>query len=451
MIKFMNTPVSDFLCSYAQSGMLRMHMPGHKGVQNDSILSEIFRYDITEITGAGNLFENEGIIAESEKNASVLFGTEATFYSAQGSTLCIQTMLALMKRENRNVIAVRNVHRAFLSACTLLDIEPQWIFPEYSDTVVSGKINLNEAEKIISSTENACLYVTSPDYLGAVADIRSLADICHRYGAVLLVDNAHGALLPFYEENRHPVHLGADLCCDSAHKMLPALTGAAYLHVGNPRYTSSVKDAMLLFASTSPSYLITCSLDLCNRYIETQIREKLRNSVKWMKELREAVSEKYCIEYPAFDREPLHFTVNAEKSGTTGEFLAEKLRENGIEYEYADSIYTVMLFSPEDRHEAYLKAAEVLNSIEFEAEYRGTEKLHFPVPERKMSVRSAALSAFEEIPVSESAGRICANINVPCPPAVPVAVSGELISPELSLLMKKYGIEKVRVVAGRYL
>lgn len=442
----MNTPVYDYMTAYAESGTLRMHMPGHKGKSADNLLSEIYRLDITEITGAGNLFENEGIIAESEKNASSLFGTAATFYSTQGSTLCIQTMLALMKRENRRVIAVRNVHRAFLSACALLDIEPQWIFPEYSDTIVSGRINISETEELLKNTENACLYVTSPDYLGAMADIRTLAEICHRNGAVLLVDNAHGGLLPFYEENRHPIYLGADMCCDSAHKMLPALTGAAYLHVGNPRYVSSVKDAMLMFASTSPSYLITCSLDLCNRYIETEIREKLRNAVVRINELRDAVSGRYELAYPSFEREKLHFTVNARRSGISGEILARKLRENGIEYEYADSTYIVMLFSPEDDREAYLRVAEVLNGTEFTPELSEMKKINFPRPEKVMSVHDAAFSPCEEIPVSESAGRICANINVPCPPAVPVAVSGEIISPELAGIMADCGIENVRVV-----
>ena len=130
----MNTPVYDYILSYAGSGMLRMHMPGHKGRTFDNLLSDIYRFDLTEITGAGNLFEYEGIIYESEKNAAELFCTKGTFYSTQGSTLCIQTMLARMKRENRRVFAVRNVHRSFLSSCALLNIEPVWIYPEYSDT-----------------------------------------------------------------------------------------------------------------------------------------------------------------------------------------------------------------------------------------------------------------------------------------------------------------------------
>ena len=442
----MNTPVYDYLISYAESGTLRMHMPGHKGKKADNELSEIFRLDLTEITDAGNLFSDEGIIAESERNATELFGTKATFYSTGGSTQCIQTMLALVKREGRKVIAVRNVHRAFLSACTLLDIDPEWIMPEYTDTYVSGQIPLCSVEEKLKTIPDACLYVTSPDYLGAMADIKTLADLCHRYGAVLIVDNAHGGLLPFYSENRHPVHLGADLCCDSAHKMLPALTGAAYLHVGNERYVSKVKEAMLLFASTSPSYLITCSLDLCNRYIADEIRKRLADAVKWTDELRMTVEKRYVISYPAFDRDDLHFTVNAAKSGIKGSVLAAYLRENGIEYEYADDTYIVMLFSPCDDHDAYLKVADVLMKADFIPEYPHEEKFFLPPPDKIMTIREAAFRDYEEIPANKAVGRICASLDLPCPPAVPIAVSGELISPELAEIMQSFGIDTVRIV-----
>lgn len=442
----METPVYDFLVSYSEGGMLRMHMPGHKGCSFDDRLSQIYKLDITEITDAGNLFENDGIIAQSEKNAAQIFGTKATFYSVQGSTLCIQAMLAMMKFEGRNVIAVRNVHRAFLSACTLLGIEPQWIYPDYTDTIISGRTDPDEVEKVISRTDNACLYITSPDYLGAMADIKTLADICHRHNAVLLVDNAHGACLPFYSENRHPVHLGADMCCDSAHKMLPALTGAAYLHVGCERYIQMAKEAMLLFASTSPSYLITGSLDLCNRFLAEDIRPLLEKSEKWMAELRKSAEKKYCIEYPAFDREPLHFTVNAAGSGIRGSVLAEKLRENGIEYEFADETYIVMLFSPADGREVYQRTAEVLDSIEFEPVCEKKQNICFPHPEKIMTVREAALSPHEEIPSEYAAGRICAGISVPCPPAVPVVVSGELITSETVKVLLSYGINTIKAV-----
>ena len=265
------TPIYDFLKKYAESNCLRLHMPGHKGKNMGNELSEIFRYDITEIKNADSLFEAEGIIRKSEEITTRLFNTERTVFSAGGSTLCIQAMLSAMKRENRKIFAVRNVHRAFISACVLLGIEAEWIFPEYNGSLLSGEVNIERLEEKLKGDEKKCLYITSPDYLGKTADIKNIAEVCHRNNTVLIVDNAHGCCLAFTEENNHPMALGADMCCDSAHKMLPALTGSAYLHVKNKAYAKNIKQEMGLFGSTSPSYLILASLDLCNEYIEKHI------------------------------------------------------------------------------------------------------------------------------------------------------------------------------------
>ncbi len=448
----MNTPIYDFLLSYSKSDILRMHMPGHKGKSAGNLLSQIHALDITEITNAGNLFEKEGIIYESEKNATRIFNTKATFYSVHGSTQCIQTMLALMKYENRNVIAFRNAHRSFLSACVLLDIDPFWISLEYEDTVISGKVSVQKVEEVLRVTENACLYVTSPDYLGCIYDVKSLAEVCHRYGAVLIVDNAHGACLPFYEgENLHPVCLGADMCCDSAHKMLPALTGAAYLHIGNERYIQLAKDAMLLFASTSPSYLISCSLDLCNVYLENGIKSDLSYVSKAVNRLSNEMSGKFSVKKGVFAHEPLHFTINAPESGINGRALMEQLQKRQIECEFADNTYVVMLFSPYDNEDTFKKVRCALSDIFSERKHIALEKLVFKLPEKVITVREATFLPSEEIPVELALDRVCASVNVPCPPAVPIVVSGEKISAECIDIMKRFGIKTVKVVRNEFL
>ncbi len=406
-------------------------MPGHKGKE---IAPLSFSLDITEIKGADSLFEADGIIAQSEKNASKLFKTLKTVYSAGGSTLCIQTMLALVKRDKCNIIAVRNVHRSFLSSCVLLDIQPQWIYPKYSAGFLSGETILSDIEEKLKITDNACVYITSPDYLGKTADIKKIADLCHSYGAVLLVDNAHG--VHNVGTNHHPIMLGADMCCDSAHKMLPALTGSAHLHINNERYTSPAKQVMSMFASTSPSYLIMASLDLCNDYIETRLKSDTEKALSALSELREKISMKYKI----YDSEPFHLTLLCD-----GNSLANRLREKGVECEYADSYCIVLLFSPVNTAEEIEKTADIL--MECSPEESATDNsLDFPKMQTAMTVREAAMSDFEEIPVEKSLGRICAAVNVPCPPAVPIAVSGEVINEKCIKIFQKYGILLVNVV-----
>lgn len=441
----MKTPIYDFLAEYSASETLRCHMPGHKGIAPREKLEELYRLDITEISGADSLFEADGIIAESERNMTRLYGTAATVYSAGGSTLCIQAMLALMKQENRRVFAARNVHRAFLNAAALLGLEAEWIFPEYSGGILSGELNLSEVETALREcTEPCCLYVTSPDYTGKTADIASLAAVCHRYGARLLVDNAHGAHLAFLTENSHPIALGADLCCDSAHKMLPALTGAAMLHTSVPEYADKLKQSMSLFASTSPSYPVMMSLDLCAEYISERIYSDISENLMYINELHERFADRLAFA----ETEPFHITVKASQSGLCGIELADKLRENGVECEYADSSTVILLMSPMCRREHYDRLTEALErSIPQLNKYEyNDEKFTLSPPERAMGIREAVFAPSEEIDVDNAEGRICASVKVPCPPAVPIAASGERISRECINIFKRYGISRINVV-----
>ncbi|MDE6035504.1 MAG: aminotransferase class I/II-fold pyridoxal phosphate-dependent enzyme [Ruminococcus sp.] len=441
----MNTPVYDFLKKYAQSGTLRCHMPAHKGVATVPELSEMYSFDITEISGADSLFEATGIIAQSEKNMSTLYDTAGTVYSAGGSTLCIQTMLYIMKSENRKIFAVRNVHRAFLNAVALLDIDVEWILPEYRTGILSGNINLNDVENILKNSDvPSALYVTSPDYTGKTADISALAEICHKYNARLIVDNAHGAHLKFLETDIHPVTLGADLCCDSAHKMLPALTGSAMLHTSVPEYVPLLKQAMSMFGSTSPSYLIMMSLDLCNRYIEESIKSDIESNIKYLDSFRWDFSDRLIFS----ESEPFHITIKASESGYDGIELADLLRRYGVECEYADSSVIVLLMSPvctdcdyDILYNALSESLKVCNRI---TPY--TTDFIPLLPERVMSVHDAVFSPCETVSVENAVGRICASVKVPCPPAIPIVASGERIDENSVNIFRKYGISDVIVV-----
>ena len=407
----MKTPIYDFLKNYTNSEMLRCHMPGHKGKTLCGGFEKMFESDITEIVGADSLFESSGIIAESEKNMSDLYKTAATVYSAGGSTLCIQAMLAIMKNENRKVFAARNVHRAFLNAAALLDIDVEWIMPEYSAGILSGELHPEIIEeKLKLCREPSCVYITSPDYTGKTSDIKAISEVCRRYGSRLLVDNAHGAHLAFFEKSVHPIALGADMCCDSAHKMLPALTGAAMLHTGCSEYAALLKPAMSLFASTSPSYLIMLSLDLCNKYISESIRDDIEINLEYLAKLREDFSGELIFA----DTEPFHVTIKAAESGFDGNEFAEILRNNGVECEYSDSWTVILLMSPMSREDDYIRLSSALKRAVGLAERCANRSdsgtFLKKLPERAMSIRSAVFSTCEEIPVEMSEGRICGAV-----------------------------------------
>ena len=293
----MNTPICDFVRQYADGNKLRLHMPGHKGAGPLGVE----HLDITEVSGADSLYEASGIIAESESNASALFGCP-TFYSTEGSSQCIRAMIHLAAIHAQTggrkplIAAARNVHKTFLSAVGLLDIDVIWLTPAENCSYLSCPVDPQELDTLLTMHPVTAVYVTSPDYLGHLADISALAEVCHRHNSILLVDNAHGAYLRFLEPSRHPMDLGADLCCDSAHKTLPVLTGGAYLHVADPGLAGYAKNALALFGSTSPSYLILQSLDAANAYLANGYLERLYAFCKAVHALRERLARHgFCL------------------------------------------------------------------------------------------------------------------------------------------------------------
>jgi len=443
----MNTPICDFVNSYIQGDPLRLHMPGHKGAP----LLGMEKYDITEIPGADSLYEAEGIIAESEQNASTLFGCN-TLYSTEGSSQCIKAMLhlaatyAMAKGKKPLIAAGRNAHKAFLNGAALLGLEVMWLYPGEGDSYLSCNITGEELEETLTTAADkpAAVYITSPDYLGNTADIAVIAKVCRKYDILLLVDNAHGAYLRFLSESRFPIDLGADMCCSSAHKTLPVLTGGAYLHISDSvpaDITLQAKNSLSLFGSTSPSYLILQSLDRANLYLEGY-GEKLGCFIPRVNELKAKLKES-CLEL--YGDEPLKITVKTKPMGYHGTELAQMLGEQGIICEFADPDYIVFMLSPETGEEGLSRLEAALLSIRH-------KRILLPPPpafargEKVLSIRDAALAPMEMLPVSDSIGRVLGAASVGCPPAVPILVCGERIDEHAVKCFEYYGIQRLGVV-----
>ena len=466
----MTTPIVDFVRRYAQSGTSRLHMPGHKG---QSLLG-FEPWDITEIKGADELYEAEGIIAESEANATRLFGTAHTYYSTEGSSQCIRAMLCLALQaaprtgKRPVLLAARNAHKALLYAAALLDLDIEWLWPAPEDAcaLCSCPVSAARLTAALHAMEQQGrkpfgIYVTSPDYLGGVQDIAALAAVCKTFDLPLLVDNAHGAYLRFLPENRHPIALGAAMCCDSGHKTLPVVTGGAYLHLGKNapiQDEAAVRNALALFGSTSPSYLILQSLDKCNQVLAEgyplRLLQCCGHLTRLRRELNEAAAAKRCSVPLVLESEPLKVTLDAAALGMTGTELAEALRSAKVECEYADPRYVVLMFTPANPPQDFERlTSAVLHIVE---NLTGP----FPLPEENdrellelehelhtcCSIRQAVFAPQEQVPAEQAVGRICAMPTVSCPPAIPIVVSGEKITSAAVRLMQKYHVTQVAVL-----
>ena len=381
----MDKPICDFVKAYAESGTARLHMPGHKGTGPLGME----QLDITEIAGADSLYDAEGIIAQSEANASRVFDCP-TFYSTEGSSQCIRAMLYLCLLQAKGqgkrprIAAGRNAHKVLLSAAALLDLDVHWLWPRDGGSYLSCPITAEDLDEELSkmAEKPVAVYITSPDYLGKMADIAALAAAAHAHGCLLAVDCAHGAYLKFLPQSLHPMDLGADLCCASAHKTLPVLTGGAYLHTA-PALARDAKNALSLFGSTSPSYLILQSLDAVNPLLSGEFPIQLRKTAQ-------AVADLKCHlpRYRFVGDEPTKLTVDTKAYGYTGVELADILRKKGVECEFADPDHLVLMCGTSTDFpglEAALSSVAPRSPLPCSA-----PQLHRP--ERVLSIREAALS-----------------------------------------------------------
>ncbi len=483
----MTTPIWDFIKKYAESKPARLHMPGHKG--RNFIGCEL--YDITEISGADELYAPSGILQESERNASALYGSAYTAYSAEGSSQCVKAMiyLAVANRPAGTrpvILAARNAHKSFLYAAALCGAEIIWLYPDAAEYTrnTPPEYTRNGAPESVSSIcscpitpENlrrklkelklisklpAAVYLTSPDYLGGLQDIAGLSQIAREYGALLLVDNAHGAYLKFLENSQHPLDLGADMCCDSAHKTLPVLTGGAYLHISKQALTrfprndltgfpdvfpddggqtiktavgTQVKTAMEIFGSTSPSWLILASLDLCNLYLYQNYPARLREIISRIDALKSKLRGRG---WNVLNSDPLRITIQGD-----ADLIIQKLKSGGVEWEYSDPDFVIFMATPENTRDDFDK---ILNSLGENKNNNNYNYYNIKNIQSVMTPREALFAPRERIDIKKALGRICAAPIVSCPPAIPIAIAGEVISSDMIDLFLYYHIHEIEVI-----
>lgn len=439
----MDTPIYSFLKAYSAASPVRLHMPGHKGTAYDT--------DITEVPGADVLYASSGIIRQSEDNAASLFGTYRTVYSTEGSSLSIRAMLYLLcayaKENGRTpkILAGRNAHKVLIQGAALLDIDVQWLYPA-DGSYLACPIYADRLESEIVQHHPTAVYLTSPDYLGNTVDIAALAEVCHRHGVLLCVDNAHGAYLRFLPEDRHPISLGADICCDSAHKTLPVLTGGGYLHFSENApsfFSENAEKAMGLFASTSPSYLILESLDRANADLADTFRPELAATVRLLDSLKAKLSD---MGFSLVGSEPLKMCIQAKSYGYSGEEMYDFLASRNIHCEFCDRDYLVLMFSTCTPESAFDLLLDAFSALPKRPAIESTVP-RMCAPKRILSAHDVLFRKCDTLPLSECEGRILASACVSCPPAVPIVSCGERIDRDAIEVLRYYGTASLQVLS----
>lgn len=425
----MNTPICNFLEKYTGENRLRLHMPGHDGE---------FPHDITEIYGADDLYSSDisgGIIGTSEALAAGVFGAKKTCYSCGGSTLAIQTALALLKAKGcKRIAASRYSHRSLVSAAALLQLDIKWLYPsEY----MSADVTYDSA----AITGVDAVFITNIDYYGGTWKFV-------QPNIPVVIDNAHGSYLKFVDKRKfgveyvHPLELGFPMMvAESAHKTLPVLTGGAYLHFTDGVDASRAKEMMSIFGSSSPSYLILESLDRFNAIIADNV-ELVTNACEAVAQLKDRLT---TAGIPLKKSDPLRVTINARECGLSGFEYARGLRANGVECEMADENYVVMMFSAMTTIEDCERAEMAALFVPMTAP---KPLINYPVikPKADMPIHEALFKPQRIVPVESAGGEVCAGLKSPCPPGVPIVMPGEIIDHNVVDALKMFGVKSVPVI-----
>lgn len=464
------------LKKYGASDYYPLHMPGHK--RNTVHFTDPFSIDITEIDGFDNLFHAEEILLEAQQRAAQLYHSDETFYLVNGSTCGLLSAISASVPRGGRILMSRNSHKASYHAAFLNGLHVTYLYPE-ADMMrgINGSIRPEQVrEALLQHPDIRAVLITSPTYDGVVSDIKAIAELTHRAGAVLIVDEAHGAHFAMHDFfPKSALALGADLVINSIHKTLPSMTQTALLHVQGERVDRRrLKKYLGIYQSSSPSYVLMAGMDACICLMAEQGQElfdcfidrleKMRASLGQMKYLHLVTGTE--AELYAFDFDRSKVLISTEKTTWTGPKLSEVLRrefhlEAEMEAErYVTAIMTVAdtqegfdrleraLLEVDARIEAEQRAQNILESEteqraqnipESETEQRVEDSPHFGRTDNQLyfqneevlTIEEAESSTHERVPLMKSGGRISGEFVYLYPPGIPLIVPGERIPKEL--------------------
>lgn len=446
------------------------HMPGHKRnflEECGGALEAAYGIDITEIDGFDNLHQAQGILQQAQHEAAELYGAEETFFLVNGSTCGILSAIAAATKKGDRLLMARNCHGSVYHAVYLQELKVSYLYPDLiREYGIADAVSPEQVEgELKKQADIAAVMLTSPTYEGVVADVAKIADIVHRYGKILIVDEAHGAHFGFHEAfPENSVRQGADIVIHSVHKTLPSMTQTALLHVQGSRVDRErLRRYLQIFQTSSPSYVLMASMDTCMNFMREKGWKYLDYLVKYRRLLDERVSEcrhlrlahfladsGYCMKA----MEPGKIVITLKNRAMTGQQLYEILRENyHLQLEMAADSYVMGIATLMDTAEGMDRLAAALLEIDREIDryakgdgISGDEQgIGYRQPIRaeiRMTIAEALAltdkNGSRSVPLSEAAGETSAGYINLYPPGIPLIVPGECFHRELIRDIKNY-------------
>lgn len=441
----------DRLENYCGCGYVPMHMPGHKRNTQLIDIDNPYGIDITEIDGFDNLHHPEGFLKEAQERAAQYYGAAKTWYLVSGSSIGLMSAILGVTSRHDTVIVARNCHISVYNAIYENELNPQYIYPKFVDNLwISSGILSNDVEKALENCvkdEKGCgkvgaVIITSPTYEGNVSDIRAIADIVHKYGVPLIVDEAHGAHFKYSEKfPQSALELGADVVVQSVHKTLPSLTQTALLHVGREaldkkRLIADIDRYLNMFQSTSPSYILMASINRCIRLMNSERgRAVMDNYTKELEKLRSRIENLRVIKLAKSD-DISKLVIYTEGGCLQGKQLYDiLLKRYRIQLEMASLKYVIAMTGPGDTKEYYDRFYDALCEIDKELVERdicSSGIVNISRPVIKMNLYDAVNCEDKEaVEYHETCGRVSASTVCIYPPGIPLVCPGEVIGKDM--------------------
>ena len=418
------------------------------------ILRILFLIDITEIEGFDNLHHAEGILKDAQDRAAALYHSEETYFLVNGSTCGILAAVSACMTRGGKILMARNCHKAAYHAAYLRGLDIEYLYPEKEDIFgINGGIHEDIVEKALEEFQDIqAVMITSPTYDGVVSNVEKIAQIVHRKGIPLIVDEAHGAHFGFHEYfPKSSVEMGADLVIHSLHKTLPSLTQTALLHVnGNRVDRECLRRFLDIYQTSSPSYVFMAGMDSCVCLLEKrggELFESLRRNLEVFYKQTESLGCIYLANHGLMGKSGIHdfdrskLVISARNAGFTGNQLANLLRNRyHLELEMAGGSYGLALTSISDTEEGFLRLSEALKEIDACLENKiekNTEKSTLTIEDIVIKnevwcrIHEALESPGESVLLEKAEGKICREFVYLYPPGIPMLVPGEIISREV--------------------
>ncbi|MEK3855283.1 aminotransferase class I/II-fold pyridoxal phosphate-dependent enzyme [Cytobacillus sp. FSL H8-0458] len=448
------TPLFSGLLAHAKKDPVQFHIPGHKkgaGIDpefREYIGDNALAIDLINIGPLDDLHQPKGIIKEAQDLAAEAFGADKTFFSVQGTSGAIMTMVMAVCGPGDKIIVPRNVHKSVMSAIVFSGATPIFIHPEIDENLgISHGITTESVSKALELHPDAKgVLVINPTYFGVSADLKKIVEIAHSYNVPVLVDEAHGVHIHFHDElPLSAMQAGADLAATSVHKLGGSMTQSSILNMkGNLVSAKRVQSILSMLTTTSTSYLLLASLDVARKRLATEGKELIQKTIDLAQSIRRSINEidrLYCVgeeileTKAAHDYDPTKLIISVKELGMNGFDVENWLREHhNIEVEMSDLYNILCIVTPGDSE----READILVSAlaELASERKGnTEKLETQVllpdiPVLSLTPRDAFYADTELVPFDESEGRIIAEFIMVYPPGIPIFIPGEIITGE---------------------